>query len=192
MAYTTIFEWVADATSTNWRGYTTRMSVAALELEAGTKFRLVAKGHPTQSTTISACVIAEGATTAGTEHGYLYTPIPVTWNGGSPGFTLAANAELASDPITLSYDPSSGRPLVIGTWVEGSVPNNQDDMAANNAVFGSVLRYKTGNDLNNQAPTGYNVATADGWLYTKIEKEVVTAEKKRPVVNFSYFSLASP
>lgn len=146
------------------------MSVAAAELEAGTKFRLVAKGHPTQDTTITACVIAEGATTAGTEHGYLYPPIPVTWNGGSPGFTLAANAELVSDPITLTYDPINGRPLVIGTWIDPVVPNTQDDVAANNTVFGAVLRYKTGNDLNNQSPSGYNVATADGWLYIKIEK----------------------
>lgn len=184
MAFTPVFSWTPDATSTNWRGYTTRFRINATLLSAGTKFRIVAKGHPTQSTTISACVIAEGATSGASEHGYKYPPISVTWNGGSPGFTLAPGEELASDPITLTYDPATLCPLIVGTWMESTVPNTQDDVVSNNTVGGLTLYYKTGNDLNNQTPSGYNVATADGWLYIRIEKEDAPVDKKKPVVNF--------
>lgn len=167
--WATIYTWEDNTTSTNWRGYTTRWRVDDSALQAGKKFRLVAKGHPTQSTTVTQVVMAEGATNGNSEHGYKYAPIPVTWNGGSSGFTIGPGVELISDIIELVYDPATGCPLVIGTWIDPSVPNNQDDVIANNTDGRAILYYKTGNDLTNLTPTGYSVATADDWLYIRIE-----------------------
>lgn len=187
----TIYTWVDNATSTNWRGYTTRWRVDDSALQAAQKFRLVAKGHPTQSTTITACVIAEGATNGNAEHGYKYAPIPVTWNGGDPGFTIGAGVELISDIIELVYDPITGCPLVVGTWIDPSVPNNQDDVIANNTDGRAILYYKTGNDLTNLTPTGYSVATADDWLYIRIEAVIDANPYNAEVSKLGVYAITS-
>lgn len=92
------------------------------------------------------------------------SPTQITFDGGSPGFTLTTGATKVSDEITFDFDET------LTLIISYHITSNTVDLPASNATSSSTLTpyYKNGAD---------DSATVDATGYTAVSKDVVGIDK---------------
>lgn len=155
-AWGTVASWTVT-TSTSWPNPNGRLVIPTAA--RGTKVRLTLVGGPSSSSTITSMYV--GVPEYPQSLNFKSAPSPVTV-GGLSTFTIAANATVVSDPITITIPDKSG--LLISFY---ATSGNYTATTTIPSGWGGYTKSGS-NESNNLTVTGYNL-TSSIWLITKVE-----------------------
>lgn len=129
--------WTAGAASgSNWNGYTIRQLIQTSAItRTGSKIKISFKATTVSTASINACYIGIAGNISLGQDAYDFSAAPtqVTFNGGSPGFSITSTSDIASDEITFDFDGNSA--IIIAFHVTSASNNWSSTSITGTSVY---------------------------------------------------------